>query len=201
RRCAAYHASSRASQQTTSAEGCAVHPARLGSTRPGRVGTAGRPPGGVGADAGRLANDRDRRPTYACADGGSRHRQNPAGRWAGRQGIVIASARCYAAEGGLVYAPVTTWLRTEAIRATIPVFADVWLTDVARLLPELLAERPDLQHPGPLTEAWQRQRLFESLARATLGDRRPRLLLLDDLQWCDAETLACLHYPIGTAHV
>ncbi|MFL5801098.1 MAG: ATP-binding protein, partial [Roseiflexaceae bacterium] len=114
--------------------------------------------------------------------------------WAGRQGLITASARCYAAEGELVYAPVTAWLRTEAMRPSLPALADVRLTDVARLLPELLAERPDLPHPGPLTEAWQRQRLFESLARATLGNQQPRLLLLDDLQWCDAETLAWLHY-------
>jgi len=114
--------------------------------------------------------------------------------WAGRQGIVTADARCYAAEGGLAYAPVTAWLRTGAIHAALTTLDDVWLTDVARLLPELLAERPDLLHPGPLTDAWQRQRLFESLARATLGNQHPRLLLLDDLQWCDRETLAWLHY-------
>jgi tetratricopeptide (TPR) repeat protein len=48
--------------------------------------------------------------------------------------------------------------------------------------------------PGPLTEAWQRQRLFEALARAILGARQPLLLFLDDLQWCDRETLEWLHY-------
>src|SRR5712692_7294786 len=48
--------------------------------------------------------------------------------------------------------------------------------------------------PGPLTEAWQQQRLFEALARAILGARQPLLLLLDDLQWCDRETLEWLHY-------
>jgi hypothetical protein len=48
---------------------------------------------------------------------------------------------------------VTAWLRTDAIHAALTTLADVWLTDVARLLPELLAERPDLPHPGPLAEA------------------------------------------------
>lgn len=38
------------------------------------------------------------------------------------------------------------------------------------------------------------QHLFEALARAMLSVRQPFLLLLDDLQWCDAETLAWLHY-------
>ncbi|MGC9333810.1 MAG: ATP-binding protein, partial [Anaerolineae bacterium] len=31
--------------------------------------------------------------------------------WAVRQGIACASARCYAAEGELAYAPVIAWLR------------------------------------------------------------------------------------------
>src|SRR5436305_7424207 len=38
------------------------------------------------------------------------------------------------------------------------------------------------------------QRLFEALARAMLGTHGPLLLLLDDLQWCDRETLAWVHY-------
>jgi predicted ATPase len=118
--------------------------------------------------------------------------------WAERQGIVTASARCYAAEGELVYAPVAAWLRGAAIRATLPTLDAVWLTDIARLTPEVLVERPDVLQPGPLTEPWQRQRLFESLARAALGDRQPRLLLLNDLQWCDQETLEWLHYLLRT---
>jgi DNA-binding SARP family transcriptional activator len=114
--------------------------------------------------------------------------------WAERQGIVTASARCYAAEGELAYAPVATWLRGAAIRATLSRLEAVWLTEVARLVPEVLVERPDVLQPGPLTERWQRQRLFEALARAALGDRQPRLLLLDDLHWCDQESLEWLHY-------
>jgi tetratricopeptide (TPR) repeat protein len=48
---------------------------------------------------------------------------------------------------------------------------DVWLTDVARLLPEMLTHRPDLPQPQPLTDGWQRRRLFEALAAsATHGE-------------------------------
>jgi DNA-binding SARP family transcriptional activator len=110
--------------------------------------------------------------------------------WAERQGIATASARCYAAEGGLAYAPVVTWLRARPL----PPLADVRLTEVARLLPELLAERPDLPAPGPLAEAWQRQRLFEALVGALAIGSQPLLLLLDDLQWCDRDTLEWLSY-------
>jgi predicted ATPase len=45
-----------------------------------------------------------------------------------------------------------------------------------------------------MTEGWQRQHFFEALARAVLSARQPLLLLLDDLHWCDNETLEWLHY-------
>ena len=111
----------------------------------------------------------------------------------GRQGIVTAIARCYAVEGELAYTPVVAWLRTKALRPALAALDAVWLTEVARLLPDLL-ERPGLPPPSPLKEDWQRQRLFEALARAVLAASQPLLLLLDDLQWCDRETLEWLHY-------
>ncbi len=110
--------------------------------------------------------------------------------WAGRQGIERAYARCYAAEGELAYAPVTALLRARPL----PALDDVWLGEVARLLPEALAQRPELSHPRPMTEAWQRGRLFEALARAVLGDGQPLLVAIDDLHWCDRETLEWLHF-------
>jgi len=111
-------------------------------------------------------------------------------RWAARQSIATASARCYAAEGELAYAPVAAWLRSRPL----PPLEPVWHTEIARLLPELLAEHPDLPPPGPLAEPWQRRRFFEALARALLGSGQPLLLLIDRLAWCDAETLAWLAY-------
>src|SRR5260221_3426692 len=114
--------------------------------------------------------------------------------WVGRLGMTSAHARCYAAEGELAYAPVATWLRADPFRGALSRLTDIWLTEVTRCVPDLLVERPELAPPGPLTEAWQRQRLFEALARAILGARQPLLLLLDDLQWCDRETLEWLHF-------
>ncbi len=37
---------------------------------------------------------------------------------------------------------------------------------------------------------WQRHRFFEGLARAVLAVSRPTLLVLEDVQWCDEDTLA-----------
>lgn len=111
-----------------------------------------------------------------------------------QQGITVAQTRSYAAEGALAYAPIIEWLRADGLRRELNKLDDVWLVELARFLPELLAQRPDLPHPAALREGWQRQRLFEALARAILIDDRPRLLLIDDLQWCDKDTLQWLHY-------
>ncbi len=110
--------------------------------------------------------------------------------WATRQGIPGCQARCFAAEGELAYAPVAAWLRGRTLGA----LEDAWLVEVSRLVPELLASRPDLSRPDALTEAWQRERLFEALSRAVLCLGQPLLLTIDDLQWCDRDSLEWLRF-------
>ena len=50
-----------------------------------------------------------------------------------------------------------------------------------------------------MADAWQRLRFYEGLARALLATGRPLLLILDNLQWCDEETLAFLTFCLGLA--
>jgi len=50
-----------------------------------------------------------------------------------------------------------------------------------------------------MVDAWQRLRFFEGLARALLAVGRPVLLILDNMQWCDEETLAFLTFCLGLA--
>jgi predicted ATPase/DNA-binding SARP family transcriptional activator len=114
--------------------------------------------------------------------------------WAIQQGATTAKTRSYAAEGQLSLAPVTEWLRSEGLRSSLRRLDTIWLTEVVRLLPEILAEQPELPHYEPVTEYGQRLRFFEALARAILLAPQPLLLVLDDLQWCDQETLEWLHF-------
>ncbi|MFN8473282.1 MAG: AAA family ATPase [Anaerolineae bacterium] len=114
--------------------------------------------------------------------------------WAQGQGFAAAYTRSYAAEGRLSLAPVTNWLRSAPIRPHLSTLSDIWLTEVSRLLPELLADMPQLPRPEPIGEYGQRQRFFEALAHAVLAAPRPLLLWIDDLQWCDSETLEWLHF-------
>lgn len=114
--------------------------------------------------------------------------------WVSRQGVHAARARSYAAEGGLAYAPIIDWLRSDSLAPLLTSLDPVWQSEVARLLPELLTSHPHIPPPQPLTEGWQRQRLFEALARVFTTGRQAKLLLLDDLQWSDQETLEWLGY-------
>jgi DNA-binding SARP family transcriptional activator len=114
--------------------------------------------------------------------------------WLAQRDLSTAYTRAYAAEGALAYAPVAAWLRTAAFKPRWGRLAPVWLTELARVLPELLVEQPDLPPPRPITESWQRKQLFEALARALQACGRPLVLALDDAQWCDRDTLEWLHY-------
>ncbi|QJY48168.1 ATP-binding protein [Pseudonocardia broussonetiae] len=114
--------------------------------------------------------------------------------WCRRRGAAVADARCYPAEGSLAYAPVVTWLRSAALRTRLPRLDTGRLTELARLVPELLVEVPDVPPPAPLPEGDQRRRLFDAVAAVVLAGGGPLLLVVDDLQHVDRETCRLLHY-------
>ena len=111
------------------------------------------------------------------------------------EGHVVASARAYEAAGRLPWGPVVDLLRSDALRSHINTLDTVWRAELALLLPELLdaAQPSGRSQSGDLAE---RHRLFDAMNRAiTLGDR-PRLLIIDDLQWCDAETIELIGFVV-----
>ena len=122
-------------------------------------------------------------------------------RWVRAQGAAVLTARSWAVEGSLAYAPVTAWLRSAPLRPLLDSLDDVWLSEISRLLPELLADHPGLAAPAPMLESWQRQRLFEAVARAVASARTRPLLVLDDANWADSDTLEWLHFMLRTAAV
>jgi DNA-binding SARP family transcriptional activator len=119
--------------------------------------------------------------------------------WSARRGALSAEARCYAAEGSLAYAPVAAWLRSSALRPHLSRLEQAELTELARLLPELHAELPDLPRPQPLPHADQRARLFAAVTRAVLRAPAPLLLVIDDVHWCDRESLRLVHHLLRIA--
>ena len=118
--------------------------------------------------------------------------------WAGVNGIAAVAARCYAGEARLAYAPIADWLKSDVLRASLTRLEPAWMTDVARLSPALLAARPDVAAPEGQLESWQRLRFFEALAQA-FRSAAPLVLVLDDLQWADGDTIEWLHYFLRSA--
>ncbi len=112
---------------------------------------------------------------------------------AAAQGGRTATARCYAGEGRLAYAPITAWLQGDVLQAALGSLDATWLAEIARIHPDVLVARPDVAGPSPALEAWQRPRFFEALARAFQA-AAPLVLIVDDLQWCDSDTLEWLHF-------
>lgn len=110
--------------------------------------------------------------------------------WVVRQGIPMLRARCFPTEDKLAYAPVASWLRG----CPLANLESHWLRELMRLLPEIQADHSDLEPLKPMTKDWQRLRLFEALAKAIMNDKKALLLFIDDLQWCDRETLDWLAY-------
>jgi DNA-binding SARP family transcriptional activator/predicted ATPase len=114
-----------------------------------------------------------------------------------REGYAAARTRCYIGQGQVAYAPVAEWLRCDAIRAGWPNLGSQRLAELARLLPEIHEQIPGRQllapaQPASSNESWQRLHFYESLTAAFEQSRKPMLLFLDDMQWCDAESFEWL---------
>ncbi|HEV2582711.1 MAG TPA: AAA family ATPase, partial [Ktedonobacteraceae bacterium] len=117
--------------------------------------------------------------------------------WASAQGADVLRGQAFESSGRLSYQPLIEALRPRIDQENAPddLLHDVWLAELARLLPELRERYPDLS--GPVADASvARNHLFEAVARLldALAARAPLLLFLDDLHWADTATLDLLHY-------
>jgi DNA-binding SARP family transcriptional activator/tetratricopeptide (TPR) repeat protein len=106
-------------------------------------------------------------------------------------------------EQALPYQPVIEALRGLLARPEWPALharlslPRIWRAEAARLLPELAEHGVDQPDETALPSA-NESRLWEGVSQLlqALARRRPLLLLLDDLHWADASTLALLGYLV-----
>lgn len=110
--------------------------------------------------------------------------------WLRRQGVTVVQTACCVMEKELPFAVISSLLRAHPL----PPLKPLWRQALSWLLPEM-----DGHPPSPTDPTWkdipsQKQRLFEIIARVFLRWDQPLVVFVDDLQWCDAESLGYLHY-------
>jgi DNA-binding SARP family transcriptional activator len=125
------------------------------------------------------------------------------------KGATVIAAHCYEGERHLAYGPIVSALRTaitqhEPTQArmldTIP---SLWLSEAARLLPELASIRPGLPSPAPLDSPGAQSRFFESIRQvlfALCGEAQPGVIFVDNVHWADGASLDLLTYLVRRLH-
>ncbi len=119
-------------------------------------------------------------------------------RYAATEGGTVLRGRGYDARSGIPFGPVVELLRGALDAPGVATAETSWLSEVARLVPEVRRAFPAVPEPGAPARATERWRLFEGVAQVLLAvaDERPTAVFVDDLQWCDADTCALLHFLV-----
>jgi DNA-binding CsgD family transcriptional regulator len=115
------------------------------------------------------------------------------------RGALVLWGRCWEGEGAPAF-----WPWVQVVRAYIQTVDPAVLrhdmgagaADIAQVVPAVRERLPDLPAPPPIEPEAARFRLFDSLTsflRAAAA-HRPLLLILDDLHWADAPSLAMLRF-------
>ena len=114
-------------------------------------------------------------------------------RWVSANGGTVLRGRAYDVRGGAPFGTIIEALRSGIDAPGLAGTDPQWLAEVARVVPELRTRFPTLANVTPTSaDGW---RLFEGIAQllVALTEEAPVAVLVDDLQWCDADGCALLH--------
>jgi hypothetical protein len=117
-------------------------------------------------------------------------------RWVVADGGTVLRGHGYDVRGGVPYEPVVELLRDALGAPGLAGTAPEWLTEAARLLPEIRQRFPALSAPATPADSAEGWRLFEGVAQLViaLAAERPVVISIDDLQWCDGDSCNLLRY-------
>jgi DNA-binding SARP family transcriptional activator len=115
-------------------------------------------------------------------------------RWVTAHGGTVLHGRGYDVPGGVPLGAVIEMLRSGLDAPGLAGTDPRWLAEIARLVPELRSRFKALGDVTPATtgEAW---RSLEAVAQVltALTEESAVAVLIDDLQWCDADSCTLLH--------
>jgi DNA-binding SARP family transcriptional activator len=119
-------------------------------------------------------------------------------RWVVADGGSVLRGHGYDVRGGIPYEPIVELLRDALSAPGLAGTAPEWLTEAARLLPEIRQRFPALPSPAVPADSAEGWRLFEGVAQLVLAlaAERPVVISLDDLQWCDSDSCTLLRFLI-----
>jgi hypothetical protein len=114
-------------------------------------------------------------------------------------GHPVAYSRAYEAAGRPPWGSVIDWLRSGPVRPCLDTLDAACLTELARLLPELRLAHPGLPDAPPATDLGRRHHLLAAVRHGLLAVGKPLLLVVDDLQWCDPDTVELCEILVQSA--
>ncbi|HJT56028.1 MAG TPA: BTAD domain-containing putative transcriptional regulator, partial [Ktedonobacteraceae bacterium] len=108
------------------------------------------------------------------------------------KGATVIAARCYEGEMQLAYGPIVNGLRNAIAQKRDTLWLEAiptpWLSEAARLLPELATFRSNLPPAPPLDSPGAQTRFFEGLKHILLAlcsGSYPGAIFFDDVHWAD----------------
>jgi DNA-binding SARP family transcriptional activator len=108
------------------------------------------------------------------------------------------TTRCFEAEQAIPFQPWIDLIRTTLRQTPLPQLglADVWLTELANLVPEIRLQRPDLALSPTTDPELARGRIIQAIFHwlETLCRQKPISIFIDDWQWLDQASLTLLRY-------
>ena len=115
-------------------------------------------------------------------------------RWLVADGGTALRGRGYGGRAGVPFGPMVEILREAMHEPGIGGTEPEWLSEVARLVPELRQRFPGLPAASPSSESTHGSRLFEGIAQMllALSAERRVVVAIDDLQWCDEDSCSLL---------
>jgi DNA-binding SARP family transcriptional activator len=115
-------------------------------------------------------------------------------RWVSAAGGTVLRGRAYDVRGSPPFGAIIDALRSAIDAPGLAGTDPQWLAEVARVVPELRSRFPALANASLAmgADGW---RLFEGVAQVllALAEEAPVAVLVDDVQWCDADSCALLH--------
>ena len=115
-------------------------------------------------------------------------------RWVVAEGGTALRGRGYGGSAGVSYGPLVEIIRDALDEPGIGGCEPDWLSEVARLVPEIRQRFPGLPPASLSNDPMHGSRLFEGVAQMllALAAERPVVVAIDDLQWCDDDSCSLL---------